>query len=212
MSHRIARTLGASLRDLRQAAGITQEELAERAGISARTVSDVERGLRAFVHHDTARRLATALQLRDEQRREFEAVARGRTVIPLPSASTGALPMVPTPLIGRSREVEAIGTMLQAPGLRLLTLTGPGGIGKTRLALEAAPRVQGSFPGGVFFVSLGELKDASLVAPEVAKAVGVVETGARLESLLTERLAGIRALIVLDTFEHLTAAAPQCIP
>ena len=208
MDHRIDQKLGASLKQLRLAAGLTQEELAERAGISARTVSDVERGLRMVVHHDTARRLAAALELGDAQRRQFDAVARGRAITPLSAASTGALPTVPTPLIGRAREVEAISTVLQTPDARLLTLTGAGGIGKTRLALEAARRVRGSFPGGVFFVSLGEFKDASLVALEVAKAVGVVETGGRLENLLTERLAGIRALIVLDTFEHLTPAAP----
>ncbi len=125
MNHRIEGTLGASLKKLRLAAGITQEELAERAGISARTVSDVERGLRTVVHRDTARRLATALELGDEQRREFDAVARGRSAIPLPAASTGDLPTVPTPLIGRSREVEAIGTVLRAADVRLLTLNDP---------------------------------------------------------------------------------------
>ena len=208
VEHRTDDKLGASLRKLRLTAGMTQEELAERAGISARTVSDVERGLRTVVRHDTARRLAAALELGDQERHQFDAVARGRTLTPLSATPTGALPVVPTPLIGRAREVETISTFIRTPDVRLLTLTGAGGIGKTRLALEAARRVQGSFPGGVFFVSLGELKDASLVAAQVAKAVGVVETGAILESLLAARLSRLRALIVLDTFEHLTPAAP----
>src|SRR5438874_11124492 len=187
---------------------MTQEELAERAGISARTVSDLERGLRATVHHDTARRLASALELGEEQRRKFEAITRGRAFVPSSPPAPGGLPAVPTPFFGRSRELESVKSTLVASHVRLLTLTGAGGIGKTRLALEAAAGIQASFPDGIFFVSLGELKDASLVAPELAKSVGAVETGAGLEELLTARLAGRRVLVVLDTFEHLTPAAP----
>src|SRR5262249_57208050 len=110
------------------------------------------------------------------------------------------------------RELQAISATLTGPAVRLLTLTGPGGIGKTRLAAEAARRVQASFSGGVYFVSLGEVKDAALVVPEVAKAIGAPETGTGLPELLAKRLAGRRALIVLDTFEHLAAAAPQVYP
>jgi predicted ATPase/transcriptional regulator with XRE-family HTH domain len=201
-------TLGASLKKLRLSAGMTQEELAERAGISARSVSDVERGLRNVVHHDTALRLASALGLADEQLRKFDALARGRELSPLPFPPAGRLPLIPTPFFGRSHELETIGAALEGSTVRLLTLTGPGGIGKTRLALEAARRTEGSFAGGVFFVSLGEVKDASLVAPEAARAIGVVETGANLPDLMTKRLAGRRALVVMDTFEHLTPAAP----
>jgi predicted ATPase/transcriptional regulator with XRE-family HTH domain len=200
--------LGPSLKKLRLSAGMTQEELAERAGISARTVSDLERGLRNVVHHDTALRLASALGLADEQLHRFDALARGRQPSPPPVAQGGRLPLVPTPLLGRSDELEAVSAVLEGPDVRLLTLTGPGGIGKTSLALEVARRIQPSFPGGVFFVSLGEVKDASLVAPEIAKAIGVVETGADLQELMTRRLAGARALLVLDTFEHLVPAAP----
>ena len=83
--------LGASLKRLRLAAGLTQEELAERAGISARTVSDTERGLRALLHHDTARRLASALDLGDEQRRGFEALARGARLSPTNVTPVGGL-------------------------------------------------------------------------------------------------------------------------
>jgi predicted ATPase/DNA-binding XRE family transcriptional regulator len=201
--------LGGTLRRLRQAAGITQEELAERAGISTRAVSDTERGLRAAVRADTARRLAAALGLTGEARGTFEALARGRPAGQPPAPPASTLPEVPTPLLGRSRELEAITSALAGRGIRLLTLTGPGGIGKTRLAAEAARQVQASFGGGVYFVSLGEVRDARLVVPEVAKVLGAPETGADLQALLAKRLAGRRALIVLDTFEHLTAAAPQ---
>jgi transcriptional regulator with XRE-family HTH domain len=88
--------LGVSLKRLRRAAGMTQEELAERAGISARTVSDVERGLRAVVHGDTARRLAAALGLTGETRDTFDALARGRHASePLVPPGSG-LPQPPT--------------------------------------------------------------------------------------------------------------------
>jgi predicted ATPase/DNA-binding XRE family transcriptional regulator len=200
--------LGASLRKLRLMAGMTQEELAERAGISARTVSDVERGLRTVVHHDTAHRLASALGLAEEQRRTFDALARGREAGPLQVPAAGRLPQVPTPLLGRSHDLETLRATLEGSDVRLLTLTGPGGIGKTRLAVEAARRSQESFGGEVFFVSLGNVKDASLVATEAAKAIGVAGTDSNLPELMAKRLAGRRALVVLDTFEHLTPAAP----
>ena len=204
----IDQALGRTLKRLRLAAGMTQEELAERAGISARTVSDVERGLRTLVHHDTARRLTSALGLGDEQRLGFEVLARGgppgRPPLPTPSG----LPTPLTPCLGRFKELEAIKAALLGGDVRLLTLTGPGGIGKTRLGVEAAREIETSWPDGVFFISLGELKNASLVAPELAKAVGAVESGPGLQEVLIRRLAEKRALIVLDTFEHLAAAAP----
>jgi predicted ATPase/DNA-binding XRE family transcriptional regulator len=198
-------TLGVALKNLRAAAGMTQEELADRAGISARTVSDVERGLRIVVHSDTARRLASALGLGKQDRARFDAIARGLVVNTQPP---GDLPTPPTRLLGRAPELESITARLQDPDVRLLTLTGPGGIGKTRLALEAAVQVRALFGGGVFFVALGELRDASLVAPELAKVIGVVETGPAVVELLTGRLAGRQALVVMDTFEHLIPAVP----
>jgi predicted ATPase/DNA-binding XRE family transcriptional regulator len=201
-------TLAGSLKQIRLASGMTQEELAERAGISARTVSDLERGLRTAVHPETARRLASALGLADHERIQFEALARGRGAASEPATRPSVLPMPPTRLLGRARELADVQARLEDPDVRLLTLTGPGGIGKTRLALEAAEQVAALFADGVFFASLGELQDASLVAPQLAKAVGVVETGPELVGLLTSHLAGRQALVVLDTFEHLTPAAP----
>ena len=198
-------TLGVALKKLRAAAGMTQEELADRAGISARTVSDVERGLRMSVHGDTARRLAAALALDEQERVRFDAVARGAVESTQPPVD---LPVPPTRLLGRSRELASVIARVQDAQVRLLTLTGPGGMGKTRLALEAAAHVQGLFGGGVFFVALGELRDAALVAPELAKVIGVVESGPELVELLSRRLAGRPALVVMDTFEHLTPAVP----
>src|SRR5207237_5998858 len=115
-----------------------------------------------------------------QERSQFEALARGRVAASEPAPRSSALPVPPTRLLGRARELDSIKASLKDPGVRLLTLTGPGGIGKTRLALEAAAQVPGLFADGVFFASLGELSDASLVAPELAKAIGVVETGPEL--------------------------------
>jgi predicted ATPase/DNA-binding XRE family transcriptional regulator len=198
-------TLGVALKKLRTAAGMTQEELAERAGISARTVSDVERGMRTFVHGDTARRLAAALGMNEQDRVRFDALARGAVGN---AQSPGDLPVPPTRLLGRSGELASVIARVRDAQVRLLTLTGPGGIGKTRLALEAAAQARTLFGGGVFFVSLGELRDAALVASELAKVIGVVESGPELVELLSRRLAGRRALVVMDTFEHLIPAVP----
>jgi len=97
----VAERLGATLKHLRSTAGLTQEELAERSGLSARTISDVERGLRSTVYPHTARRLAIALGLGEDARRSFEVVAAGRTRSLL-QAPTGALPIPPTPILGRA--------------------------------------------------------------------------------------------------------------
>ncbi len=122
--------------------------------------------------------------------------------------SHSRLPTVPTPLCGREREIEQVASLLLDPEVRLVTLTGPGGIGKTRLAIEAARHVEGSFASDVHFVSLGELSGASLVAAELAKAIGAMDTGRSLQQTIVERLSRRRALMVLDTFEHLIPAAP----
>ncbi len=198
--------LGPLLKQLRMAAGLTQEELAERSGISARTVSDLERGVRHAVYADTARRLATALALEATARQQFDAVARGRPVR-AGRPPGGALPIPPTPLLGRTGELDAVIAALDTPGLRLLTLTGPGGIGKTRLALEVAERLQGSFPDGVYFVSLAEVGNPDMVTPAIAKALGVPETGEGIPVLIEQWLADSQVLILLDTFEHLLPAA-----
>jgi len=166
----------------------------------------VERGLRSSVYSHTARRLAIALGLGEDARRRFEVVAAGPTRSLL-QAPTGALPIPPTPILGRADEVTKVAAALKNPGTLLVTLTGPGGIGKTRLALAVAATQLEAFPDGVFFVSLADVYDPELVAPAIAKSLGVVEIGDGIPLLIERWLAGRESLIVLDTFEHLIPAA-----
>ena len=127
---------GAQLRQLREAARLTQEELASRAGLTAKAISMLERGERKRPYPHTVRALADALGLSEEERSALtEAVPRRDGDAPLPgkeAAATSTLPTTLTPLVGREREVEEIENMLRQGAVRLLTLTGPGGIGKTR--------------------------------------------------------------------------------
>jgi predicted ATPase/transcriptional regulator with XRE-family HTH domain len=205
--------LGGLLRRHRDAAGLTQEELAERAGVSARTISDVERGLRDGVYRETAARIAVGLGLAGEERARFEAAARRRRPRPDQPAEggrrpTAAPPVPPTRLIGREQELAAVVALLRDPQVRLLTLTGTGGIGKTRLAVEASAALGGDFPDGVCFVSLAQTRDPGLVAPLVARALGVNPARDPVAGLIKTHLGTRRILLVVDTFEQVLGAAP----
>jgi predicted ATPase/class 3 adenylate cyclase/Tfp pilus assembly protein PilF len=120
------------------------------------------------------------------------------------------LPRQATPLIGREREVEAVQSRLMRADVHLLTLTGVGGIGKTRLALQAAAEMLEEFPDGVFFVNLAPIIDPALVTPTVAYTLGLREVGGQtIEDTLKEYLKDKRLLLVLDNAEQVLDAAPE---
>ena len=201
---------GAKLRHLREAAGLTQEELAARAGLTAKGVSALERGERRRPYPHTVRSLADALDLPDAERASLLSAVPGRGAdAPAPDmAVVPVLPVPPTPLLGRRREVEEISGLLGRKMCRLFTLTGTGGVGKTRLALQAARETAGLFRDGVVFVALAPLKDSSLVLPTIARALALRDVeGLPSSEALKAHLREKKVLLVLDNFEHLLGAA-----
>jgi hypothetical protein len=119
------------------------------------------------------------------------------------------LPRQPTSLIGREREVAAVAALVRQPAVALVTLTGPGGVGKTRLSLHVAAALLDEFPLGVYFVDLAPISDAALVATSIATTLGVREAaGHPLRESLKDFLREKPLLLVLDNFEQVTAAAP----
>jgi predicted ATPase/predicted Ser/Thr protein kinase len=131
--------------------------------------------------------------------------------VPAPAArrARSNLPTPPAALVGRDDELAAVVESLRRDDVRLLTLTGPGGTGKTRLALEAGATLADDFPDGVFFVGLAALNDPALVLPAIAASLGVEERGDEVLEALRLQLADERLLLVLDNFEHLLPAAPM---
>src|SRR4051812_22065075 len=120
------------------------------------------------------------------------------------------LPTPPTSLVGRERERAAVKTRLRRTEVRLLTLTGAGGVGKPRLALAAARDVADAFADGVFFVDLAPTVDPSLVPSAIARALDVAEAASRpLTEILVEHLRGRSLLLVLDNVEQVLGAAPM---
>ncbi len=207
-------SIGELLRQFRSAASLSQEELAERSGLSVRGISDLERGARQAPRLETLRLLADALGLSDNDRAALLAAARPQ-VVPEPAAGAklGTPMSLPTPLtrlIGRTTEVAALRALLDGEQGRLVTVTGVGGTGKTRLAIAVAAELATVYPDGVSFVDLSPLADPEQVVPAIGVALGVHEVaGQSLRESLAGFLTGKRILLVLDSCEQVLAAAPD---
>jgi predicted ATPase/transcriptional regulator with XRE-family HTH domain len=204
-----APSFGALLRQARRTAGLTQKQLADRSGVSEREISDQERGLRRAARGDTVRALAPVLGLTGPELDHFERAARGPDADPAARPGDFAFKQLiipPTPLIGRHDLLRRAAGMLTRPGLRIVTLTGPGGVGKTRLAAEAARLAATVFPAGVHDVDLAVLREPDQVAVHIGHALGAQRvTG---PESLAAYIGSRRMLVLLDNFEHLLAAAP----
>lgn len=235
------------LRALREEAGLTQEELAERAGLTSHAISALERGVRTRPYPHTIRSLAQALDLdettraaligavpprkaegaarpdvADPHRPASSAAARDATAVeprgqadPLPPSRHGpdtlqpqSLPVPLTTLVGRDEQVAELTQRLTGGTTRLVTLTGLGGVGKTRLSLAAAGAVADNFSDGVAWVPLAALSDPDLVMPAIGRAVGLAGfEGLDVNEVVTQALQDRHLLLVLDNLEQLVPAS-----
>jgi predicted ATPase/DNA-binding XRE family transcriptional regulator len=204
----------------RVAAGLSQAALAERAQLSRDGISALERGVSRTPRRTTIHLLADALGLTSDERDRLLATAKmGCSPSPFPNfapqsthPTSFSLPMPLTPLVGRDQEIQTIRQLLNREDVRLVTLTGAPGIGKTHLAVHVARSLAGTFQNGVVFVPLAPIREPSLVVPAIARALNLRGGG---EQTLGEHIAselGARSLLlVLDNFEHLIAATPALI-
>ncbi len=208
---------GVLLRRYRLAAGLSQEDLAERAGLSANGIGALERGYRRAPQRETLALIVGGLALNDNERRQLEAAAarskspsqEGMTSASVqrrPDGAPAKLPLALDHFVGRENELEEIAQLVREH--RLVTLTGAGGIGKTQTALRAAASLEEGRIGDVRFIGLAPLGDPVLVVSAIAASCGVKEV--LHQPLLETVVASLRnhpLLLILDNCEHVVAEA-----
>ncbi len=222
-------TFGQWLRRQRRALDLTQVELAARVPCAKGTIRRLEADdLRPSKL--LAERLAETLLIPEQIRANFILFARNGTpgdssivsfsvaagagsgssaMPPPPTTRRYLIPAAPNPLIGRLHTTNAASELLLRPDVRLVTLIGPPGVGKTRLALQVAQQIQSRFREGACFVALAPLHNAEHVLPAIAQALELLDSGRSLAAALADRLRGEEMILVLDNFEHVTSAAPD---
>jgi predicted ATPase/DNA-binding XRE family transcriptional regulator len=209
-------SFGQLLRQYRTAAGFSQEHLADLARLSVEAIGALERGTRRTPYRGTVALLAHALELSPDDRAKLEAAVDGGRARPSRNASDGQkaeskrrLPIQATSLIGRQREVAEIIGMLERS--RLVTITGSGGVGKTRVALEVASLALSDHRPDIRFVDLSPISDGALVAETVAAALGRTSDETGSVDGLARALRSAQTFLVVDNCEHLIADAAHLV-
>ncbi len=212
-------SFGYWLRRRRKALDLTQEALARGVGCAFVTIKKIEADERRPSRR-VAERLAEVLAIPDAERALFLACARGEstplrlplTTVPIERVIAPPHNNLPVPVaafVGREQEVASLAGLLRQPEIRLVTLTGPGGVGKTRLALEVARTVLPGFRDGGLFVDLAPIREPERVIAAIAEAAGLKDTPGRPASAaVKDNLRDRQLLLILDNHEHLLAAAP----
>ncbi len=196
------------LRERRTRVSLTQEELAERAGISVRTIADVERGIIRAPRRDTLELIADALELTDLERDEWRTLRRQLSMRRSDTAPSPSLPQPPNQLIGRDREVNAVINLVTQPDTRLVTITGPGGVGKTRIGQAVGHALKDRFADGVAYIELASTQDPELLLQTIAQQLGIRDSDQETPRSRLLRFLGQREmLLILDNAEHLRSAA-----